>query len=704
MPAIRFPDDEADDDPIGGRYLFLSDLGQGGMGITARFWDTVEGRPVVIKRPRKEFIEKPGFLDRFDREVRLMRSLHHPHIVPIIDAGSGQDLPFIVMPFLPGGSLSVRRLRDDQGRPQPNIPSMLKLWLPGIAAALDYVHAQGAVHRDVKPANIFFDAFWQASLGDFGVAKILDDTGALDREQTLTGTNVAVGTEFYMGPELFAPKPVLTGAVDQYALAVLVYEMLCGRRPFSGDTAHIIVEVTSKEAPPLDRRQPGLPPRLVQAVHRGLAKRPGERFASCTAFAQAVLADVPPMADEPGVARLACPQCGHLIKIATSDAGKRGRCPKCSKRLVIAADLCALWTRDEEAIVAGQPATPWPVGDEATPAPSEESTAEESGPIFKPLSRPTPLPRRKRQSRLQRQLRIIALVLLNVAGAAFIGAILFGDLVRNWMYPPPPPPERQFALDHESPVPIEKEKLKVFPPVGWRSVPRSSDCLVTFEPKDGTGVPLIRVFNGPRPGNMPKITPPRKLTTQSRVVTVGDRTFRIQVAALENQEKDAQKLAAVVANGLRFWGGMELPRAAKTGLQTEYFKDRKLRHRIEFSNVTPEICMDWGDGPPVAGLPPDHFSVRWTGFIRPQRSGWHWFCGYRDNGLRLAVNGELLVDEWNDRWGDYRGKAIWLEENKAYPIRIELYDAGGGAAITLLWQGEVGEPELVPSDCLRPGS
>lgn len=702
MPAIQlpdFPDDEADDGLIGGRYLFLSDLGQGGMGVTARYWDSVEGRPVVIKRPRREFIEKPGFLERFDREVRLMRSLHHPHIVPIIDAGSHQGLPYIVMPFLPGGSLSVRRLRDDEGRPQPNTPSMLHLWLPGIAASLDYVHAQGAVHRDVKPANIFFDAFWHASLGDFGVAKILDDTSGLDREQTLTGTNVAVGTECYMGPELFTPRPILTGAVDQYALAVLVYEMLCGCRPFSGDTAHIIVEVTSKEAPPLNRQQPGLPPRLVQAVHRGLAKRPGERFTSCTAFAQAVLADVPPMADEPGAARFACPKCGHLIKIATSDAGKRGRCPKCSKRLVIAGDLAALWTRDEEAIVAGQPAAAWPVGDEATPMPPTGSPAEESGPVFKPLSRPTPLPRRKRQSRLPRQLLMIAMVLLNVAGAAFIGTVLFGDLMRGWLYPAP---ERQFMLDHESPVTLEKERLQVSPPVGWRNVPQSRGILVTFEPKSGVPVPLIRVFAGAEPKPEPNVPVSGTLITKVGNKTVRGRRYSVHVTALKEQARDAQRLAALVAGSVKEWSGVQLPVAPKTGLRAHYFKDRELQDRIDYTDITPEISVDWGDGPPVAGLPADNFSVRWTGFISAQRPGRHSFCGHRDNGLRLTVNGQRIVDQWDDGWGQYQSAPIHLLADKWYPIEIEMYDAGGNAALTLQWQGEVGEAELVPSDCLRP--
>lgn len=705
MAAIAFPGD-TDDGLIGGRYRFLSLLGQGGMGVTSRYWDIVSGRPVVLKQPRREFVEKPGFLERFDREVRLMRSFQHPHVVPIIDAGTHDGLPFIVMPFLPGGSLSVRRLRDADGKPQPNTPSMLHLWLPEIAAALDFVHAHGAVHRDVKPANIFFDAFWTAYLGDFGVAKVVDETGGIDKEQTLTGTNVAVGTEFYMGPELFTPKHVLTGAVDQYALAVLVYEMVCGKRPFTGETAHVVVEVTTKAAPPLDRQQPGLPARLVQAVHRGLAKRPGERFASCTAFAQAVLADVPPMADEPDVARLACPKCGHVIKIGTSDAGKRGRCPKCSKRLVIAADLAALWTRDEEAIVAGQPAAAWPGGDEGTPAPMEESADEDSGRVFKPLSRPTPLPRRKRMTEQQRKLVAIGLTLL--------GVIAIAPFVI-------PPRRAGPALDRKAGRVTDEQRLQVFPPVGWRRVESPLlEGLVIYEPRNGKRVPLIRVLRGADPPQTaqlttvqnkrltlwsapaPRIGIPDKLTARVCAVTVDDRTYSVEVTVPADEAEDAEKLAKLVACGLKEAPPGEFVPRIKTGLKAEYFRDRDLRRSTGLSDVWHDIDIDWSAGPP-RGVPPHNYSVRWTGFLVPRQSGLHTFSGVRDDGLRLTINGQRIVDEWKIGAADYESRPIVLEKDRRYPITIELFNGGGPGRLTLRWKEPVGQADVVPSECLLPG-
>lgn len=703
MTGIQFPAD-FDEGLVAGRYRFLSGIGQGGMGTTSRYWDIVDGRPVVIKQPRREFVEKPGFLARFDREVRLMRSLPHPHIVPVIDAGEHAGLPFIVMPFLPGGSLSVRRLRDAEGRPLANPPSMLHLWLPGIAAALDHVHAQGAVHRDVKPANIFFDAFWHASLGDFGVAKIVDETAGLDREQTLTGTHVAVGTEFYMAPETYQPKAVFSGTVDQYALAVVVYEMLCGRRPFTGETAHIIVESTTQPAPPLDRQQRGLPPGLVQAVHRGLAKRPEERFGSCGEFVRAALADVPPLAPEPGVARLACPKCNHLIKIAASDGGKRGQCPKCRKRLTIADDLCALWTRDEQAIVAGQPPASWPGGDLE---PAAEATTDDVA-TFTPVSRPTPVPRRPPV--MNRRLQIAA----GLAAFSLVGLLAVAPVIIKILWPPPP----VFRLDERAGVVVDEARgLRAFPPVGWRRAPKSGESLVTFEPKRGDPVPQILVVaNAGPPPTATRITAgmhdawlwsepaaklalPGSFTGRACGIRLGEQSYAVRVTAAANRPQDAEQLARLVAGGLQ----VEVQtRRVPTGLRVQFFKDRHLQEPHGKPEIWPDVTFDWPDGT-AKGLPRQDYSARWTGTITPRHTGVHTFSGRRDDGLRLTIKGRRIVDEWHDGQEDYRSKEIHLEQDTPYPIEIEWFNGNGPACLSLEWTGPTGEAEPVPNECLRPG-
>jgi serine/threonine-protein kinase len=174
------------------------------------------------------------------------------------------------MRFLPGGSLADYRRQDEAGSPIKNPPEMLHFWLPAIAQALDYIHQRGMLHRDVKPGNIFFDGFWNAFLGDFGIAKIVDGSGGLIKEQTLTATMVAIGTPEYMAPELFSPRGTPDGRADQYALAVTVYEMLCGVRPFTGATANIIVEHDRMPVPPLQNKGLRLPQSLCAAVERAL--------------------------------------------------------------------------------------------------------------------------------------------------------------------------------------------------------------------------------------------------------------------------------------------------------------------------------------------------------------------------------------------------------------------------------------------------
>ena len=333
---------------VHGRYRLIAKLGAGGMGVTYRAWDTAAGIPVVVKMPRREVRQDTAATQRFAREIDSMLAFQHEAIVPITDHGNDDGCPFVAMRFLPGGSLADYRRWDEAGNPIRNPPGMLHFWRPGVAAALDHIHARGMLHRDVKPGNIFLDGFLKPYLGDFGIAKIIDESGGLMKEQTLTGTAMVVGTQEYMAPELFRPRSKPDGRVDQYALAVTVYEMLAGEKPFKGDRAHIIVEHASLNAPPLAAKVPGLPQRLCAAVEKGLAKNAADRFATCREFAAAVVADLAPLAPEPDTVRLLCPGCKNILKLPQKAAGKTGRCPRCRAAMDVAADLGSLWLEAEE--------------------------------------------------------------------------------------------------------------------------------------------------------------------------------------------------------------------------------------------------------------------------------------------------------------------------------------------------------------------
>ena len=144
---------------IAGRYRVIAKLATGGMGTTFRAWDIFSSKPVVIKVPNESCIADPTLIARFDREIDLLFSLVHPQIVPLLDKGHHKKVPYVVMRFLPGGSLADRQGSTRPGDSRTHSPSMLHFWLPFVANALDFLHSKNVVHRDVKPSNIFLIVF-----------------------------------------------------------------------------------------------------------------------------------------------------------------------------------------------------------------------------------------------------------------------------------------------------------------------------------------------------------------------------------------------------------------------------------------------------------------------------------------------------------------------------------------------------------------
>jgi serine/threonine protein kinase len=272
-----------------GRYDVLRKLGEGGMAHVYVARDAKLERDVVIKAPRSNLIHDASFAGRFTREVRSLAKLAHPHVVPLIDIGQHEGVPFAVMQYLTGGSLRDRqpRLADGQAGPMP--AASLHDWLPAIAQALDFVHKNKFIHRDVKPENILFDEDGQVFLGDLGIIKALSEPTDSAPQSVLTGAGMVLGTPQYMAPELIMGETV-DGRVDQYALAVTLFEALTGRVPFNGANAPaIFIQQTTKAPPALSELAPNISPSLAAAVTKALGKTPGERFATCADFVQAAL-------------------------------------------------------------------------------------------------------------------------------------------------------------------------------------------------------------------------------------------------------------------------------------------------------------------------------------------------------------------------------------------------------------------------------
>jgi serine/threonine protein kinase len=253
-----------------GRYHILEQLGEGGMATVYKAYDTRLERDVAVKVIRIDLfgaavIER--ILKRFEREARALARLSHPNIVHSNDYGEHNGIPFLVMDYLPGGTL-----KQKLGRPIP-WQAATRLLLP-VAQALGYAHEHGIIHRDVKPSNILLTERGQLMLTDFGIAKMLES----EETQTLTGTGVGVGTPEYMAPEQISNKNVDQRA-DIYALGVVFFEMLTGRRPFEADTPLAVLVKQASEPLPRPRLfAPGLPEALEKVLIKALEKKPENRF------------------------------------------------------------------------------------------------------------------------------------------------------------------------------------------------------------------------------------------------------------------------------------------------------------------------------------------------------------------------------------------------------------------------------------------
>jgi predicted Ser/Thr protein kinase len=254
-----------------GKYKILGVLGKGGMGIVYKGLDPDIEREVAIKTIRLDsFIEGPEkeeMLNRAIREAKAAGRLNHPNIITIYDVLREDDLTFIVMQYVDGQTLQALIESGKIFSPE-DVIAILK----PVAESLDFAHQNGIVHRDIKPANILIDKTGTPFLADFGVARM--------ETSTVTGPGTAIGTLSYMSPEQIMGKAA-DGRADFFALGVILYELLAGRKPFVGDNLSTIVyKIVHEEPQRITDIKQGLLPGYEDVIRRALAKNPDDRYQS----------------------------------------------------------------------------------------------------------------------------------------------------------------------------------------------------------------------------------------------------------------------------------------------------------------------------------------------------------------------------------------------------------------------------------------
>jgi serine/threonine-protein kinase len=257
-----------------GPYRIVEALEQGGMAAVYRAYDPALDREVALKVLPATFLYEPTFAERFRQEARVSARLEHPHIVPVHGFGIDQQRPWMAMRLMGGGSLAGWL----RGGPLP--PRQVGALLRDVAQALDYAHAHGVVHRDVKPANVLLDEARRGYLADFGIARILEGSAVA------TATGLIQGTPHYMAPEQAVGEKA-GPLCDVYSLGVVAYECLTGRVPFKGANSMAVL-MQHVQAPVPEPSEEEMPAPLAAVLRRCLAKAPEERWRSAGDFAEAL--------------------------------------------------------------------------------------------------------------------------------------------------------------------------------------------------------------------------------------------------------------------------------------------------------------------------------------------------------------------------------------------------------------------------------
>ncbi|AQR73838.1 serine/threonine-protein kinase [Sphingomonas sp. LM7] len=283
-----------------GRYRIEARIGEGAMADVFRAHDPDIGRVVAIKALKPDYRRDPELGARFLREARAAGALNHPNIATIYDVGEADGVPYIAMELVEGRPLDM--VLQAQGR----MPFERVLALGAqLSDALAYAHAQGIVHRDVKPSNILLSSDGKtAKLLDFGVARIGEsDGGIADRQMARTQAGQMIGTPRYMSPEQALGLPVDPRS-DLFSLGAVLYEMVTGKTAFDATgLATLALQIAQEKVTPIERSAADCPPGLRQIIDKLLAKKPDQRFADGTHLLQALQRETVALTAEDGVTR-----------------------------------------------------------------------------------------------------------------------------------------------------------------------------------------------------------------------------------------------------------------------------------------------------------------------------------------------------------------------------------------------------------------
>jgi len=381
-------------DVVGDRYELGALLGAGGMARVLEAHDRLLDRQVAVKMLRDDIATDPGVRDRFLREARTAAKFTHPNAVAVYDTGQDGRNPWIVMELIRGEDLS-RRLTASGRLDEAEAVRITD----AVLAALEAAHRDGMVHRDVKPGNIMLLDDGGVKLADFGIAKSVQEATA-----GLTATGQVIGTAKYLAPEQVDGKPA-SPASDVYATGIVLFEMLTGEPPFTGDSAiAVALAHTRQPVPDLSRLRPDLSPGVVAVVHRALAKDPAERYADAGEMRRGLRGESVAAAYAP-TAVVSEPTATRVLPPGAAAAGA-GRPRRGFPWVVLLLALLALlggyylaqmnWGADDPAIDPTPPAEQEQPADdepeqqpeqpadeppaEQEPAPPEETPAEEAPP------------------------------------------------------------------------------------------------------------------------------------------------------------------------------------------------------------------------------------------------------------------------------------------------------------------------------------